>query len=488
MITTTNRVLSAQNVADLDAYRDLGGGTALETARSRSAEDIVAIIENAGLRGRGGAGFPTARKLRTVIANRSTEFTTSVVVNAAEGEPGSFKDRAILRANPFPALEGALIVAHLLEATEVIVATKAAFAREHAALESAIDELRQAGWFGDVHVHLFGGPSEYLYGEETALLEAIDGRPPFPRITPPYRRGVEEIVEEPGDVDANSASGAHVEMAYPEGEAPPTFASNTETYANVPGIISNGADWFRSVGTEQSPGTIVCTISGDVRHAGVAEIPMGTPLRAAIQEIGGGPLEGRTLRAALSGAANPVLLEADFDVPLSYEGMQAIGAGLGSAGFIVYDDTVDLVGIAAGVARFLAVESCGQCAACKHDGLAIATEVAMLAASRSNDDNAMRLTQHLDTVTDGARCNLATQQQVVVRSLLDAAPEAAQHRGQHIAGVEPRPMAPLLDIADGVATIDEHQTRKQPDWTFDAEDSGKWPADRLDDHRAHDTL
>jgi NADH:ubiquinone oxidoreductase subunit F (NADH-binding) len=488
MTASVHRVLAQQPVTSLEEYRAAGGGQGLEAAVSRGPEAVIEEIEAAGLRGRGGAGFPTGRKWRAVAANESVDLKASVVVNAAEGEPGSFKDREILRANPYHVIEGALIAARVLDAGEVIVATKKTFERERAVLQHAVDEVNAAGWTDGLRLRVFAGPSEYLYGEETALLETLDGRYPFPRIAPPYRRGLEEVVEHPGDVGAHSQSAAHVEMAQPEGEAPPTLASNSETFANVPAILVNGADWFRSVGTDESPGTVVVTISGCVQHAGVAELAMGTPLRTAIEEIGGGAIDGRTLKAALSGVANPAILADQFDVPLSYEGLQSIGAGLGSAGFIVYDDTSDMVAVAAGIARFLAVESCGQCAACKQAGLAIADGLASLSRSHASDHDQDVLEQHLENVTEGARCNLATQQQVVVRSLLESFPEAELHRERRTPGVEPEPMAALADISGGVATIDAHEARKQPDWTFDEEYSGKWPSDRLDDHRAPDTL
>src|SRR5262249_4716435 len=158
-------------------------------------------------------------------------------------------------------------------------------------------EITNAGWGEGISVRIAPGPSEYLYGEETALLEVIDGRYPFPRIQPPYRRGIDEVVEHTDDVDSGSSSAAHVELVVPGGEsvAPPTLASNVETFVNAALIIANGADWFRSVGTEGSPGTIVCTVSGYTQRAGVGEFVMGTPLREVIEVLGGGARDSRTL-------------------------------------------------------------------------------------------------------------------------------------------------------------------------------------------------
>jgi NADH-quinone oxidoreductase subunit F len=484
-----DRILSSTPVATLDDYIALGGGEGLRQARAATPDEVLDRLDGAGLRGRGGAGFPLSRKWRTVMANEAFEAQASIVVNAAEGEPGSFKDRAILRANPFHVLEGALIGAHVVDASEVIVGCKRTETQSIARLEAAISEMRAAGWLGDVDVSVFAGPSEYLYGEETALLETIDGRYPFPRIAPPYRRGVEEVVEHRADLTANSASAAHIEMAGTDHIAAPTLASNVETFANVPGVLAHGADWFREVGTAESPGTIVCTVSGDTQRAGVAEVAMGTTLRDVIESVGGGVAPGRTVAAVMSGVSNPLIPGDQLDVPLTYEDLQAIGSGLGCAGFLVFDDQTDFTAVAAGVAHFLGVESCGQCAACKGDGLAIAGALAKLCADTAEAHDLDLLDASLATVAEGARCNLPYQQQAVVGSILELFDdEIAQHRDKTGAPSAPTLIAAIHELAGGAAVLDPQQAAKQPDWTYDETDSGQWPADRLDDHRAHDTL
>ncbi len=484
-----HRILSAAPVETLDDYIASGGGEGLRIARSANPDDLLDRLDAAGLRGRGGAGFPLSRKWRAVMANEAFEARASIVVNAAEGEPGSFKDRAILRANPYHVLEGALIGAHVVDASEVIVGLKRTETQGIDRLERAIEEMRAAGWFGDVDVRVFAGPSEYLYGEETALLETIDGRYPFPRIAPPYRRGVEEVVEYAEDLTANSSSAAHVEMAGPDHIAPPTLASNVETFANVPGVLANGADWFRAVGTTDSPGTIVCTVSGDTQRAGVAEVAMGTTLRELIEDVGGGVAPGREIAAVMSGVANPLIPGDQLDTPLTYEAMKGIGAGLGCAGFIVFDDQTDFTAVAAGVAHFLGVESCGQCAACKSDGLAIADALTKLCASTAEASDLEVLDASLATVAEGARCNLPYQQQAVVGSILELfGEEVEQHRDKSGAPSSPTLIAAIYDLVEGRAVLDERQAAKQPDWTYDEIYSGQWPADRLDDHRAHETL
>lgn len=338
---------------------------------------------------------------------------------------------------------------------------------------------------------MFEGPSEYLYGEETALLEAIDGRYPLPRIAPPFRRGVTEVVQSEADVGTGSGLAARVAMAGPSGDdvAPPTLVDNVETLANVPRIIARGADWFRTVGTEESPGTIVCTVTGSVQRPGVGEVPMGTPLRDVIEAVGGGRRPGRRIRAVLSGVANGLIAEDRLDTPLSYEAMQEIGSGLGSAGFMVFDDEDDIPAVVAGVSRFLAIESCGQCTPCKQDGLTLAEALARVCGGRGDETDLDVIVQRGSTVGDNARCYLALQHQAVVSSLVERfGTDLAAHLRGDAAPTEPRLVTELVDLDDGRITLDDRFLQKQPDWTYDDEWSGKVPADRLADHRASEPL
>ena len=471
-----SRVLDPDPVGSLQVYVDNGGGDGLSVARRLSPLAIVDEVEASGLRGRGGGGFPTGRKWRTVGANRSDVTPATVVVNAAEGEPGSFKDRELLRRNPYRVLEGALIAARAIGADRVVVALKATFSQEAERVRAAAAELSDAGWLDGVEVEVFEGPSEYLYGEETALLEVLDGRAPFPRLAPPYRHGADEL----GD---GTVSPAGVDMAgtTPEAAAPPTLVNNTETLANIPAILVRGPDWFRSVGTPESPGTIVCTITGATVRDAVGEVPLGTPLQTVIDQVGGGPVAGHRLVAAVSGVANPVLPAAKFDTPLTYEAMEAAGSGLGAAGFIVFDDSDDLVAMAAGVSRFLAVESCGQCTPCKQDGREISEILVRLGRNEPDGDDAERLHACLDTVVEGARCYLATQHQRVVQSILELAPDwFAAHDTATLDPVEPALIAPIVDLSAGTAELDHRHATKQPDWSYGDLDSGKSPADLID--------
>ncbi len=490
-MTLVHRVLYPTPIESLDEYLKVRGGTGLETARGLDVDAIIATVEASGLRGRGGAGFPTGRKWRTVRDYCSNFERTSVVVNAAEGEPGTFKDRTILRNDPYQVLEGALIAARAVGADEIVIATKHAFSAEIGRLRAAITEVVDAGWSQGIDISVFAGPDEYLYGEETALLETVDGRYPLPRIAPPYRRGVREVVESEADVDTGSGLSGHVEMAGPgvEYDAPPTLVDNVETLANVARILARGAEWFRTEGTPESPGTIVCTVTGSTAHAGVGEVIMGTPLREVIEAIGGGARPGRQIRAVLPGVSSAFITGAGLDAPVSYEALAAIGSGLGSAGFQVFDDSDDLVAVAAGVSRFLAVESCGQCSPCKLDGLRIAELLATMTRGDATTFDLDELRSRVAKVADGARCSLATQQQVVAASLLEHFSEDVEaHLEKRVHSTAPRPIAEVVDIADGSARIDERHAKKQPDWTYDSVDSAKTPAERLGEHREPLTL
>ncbi len=472
-----HRVLDTEPVTSLDAYVADGGGRGLAAARRLGPAGTIEHIEASGLRGRGGAGFPTGIKWGTVAENASSSEPATVVVNAAEGEPGSFKDRAILRSNPYRVLEGALVAATTVGADQVVVALKASFTPEIARVNEAIDAVRAAGWADGVELCVVEGPSEYLYGEETALLEVVDGQAPFPRVAPPYRHGAEETG---GDTSATAGT----DMASPGDStgAPSTLVNNTETLANVAAIVAEGPDWFRSVGTDESPGTVVCTVTGYTQRHGVGEFAMGTPLAEVIEEVGGGVTSGRRITAVMSGVANALLPGKLLDTPVSYEAMVAAGTGVGAAGFIVFDDTVDLVTVAQGVSQFLSTESCGQCQPCKQDGLAITGLLDELRRVEADRFEMRALTDRLETVADGARCYLATQHRAVVDSVLLLCADELRDRRPASAGGDvdpPELIVPIVDLVDGYATLDERQATKQPDWTFNEEYSGKSPADRL---------
>lgn len=466
-----SRVLDTIPVTSLDAYMTSGGGLGLADAVQATREQVIALLDEAGLRGRGGAGFPTGRKWRTIAEYESDDFATTVVVNAAEGEPGSFKDRWLIRTNPYRVIEGALVAAHAMGANDIVIAIKESFAVESQALRSAVSEMREAGWLDTVSVEVFEGPSHYLYGEETGLLEALDGRRPFPRVTPPWRRGIVEV-ELPG-ARGDTGVTADLELATEAdlSPVPPALVNNAETMAHVATILANGSEWFRELGTAESPGSLLVTVSGSTRRHGVAEVEMGTPLLDAVNHIGEGPEEGRRFRAALSGVANPLLREEHLSTPLTYEDMRAIGNGLGAAGYIVFDDRDDLVGVLAAAAHFLAVESCGQCRPCKSDGLALDQLLGTASTSELSEHEWDQIAALSASVVVGARCFLAHQQQQVCAAVESVAAEPRPE--------EPRSavIAPIVDIVDDRVQLDPAQFDKQPDWTHDEIDSGRAPVD-----------
>ena len=466
------RVLDAQPVSDLGAHLAAGGGRALSVAAATEPDDLIATIADAGLRGRGGAGFPTGVKWRTVADSRSSVEPTAVIVNAAEGEPGTFKDRAIIRRNPYRVLEGALIAARAVGAPEVIIALKSSFRPEIRRLRAAISEFAAHG-LDDVTMRIVEGPADYLFGEESALEEVIEGRYPFPRVTPPYRRGLDNA-----DLPSGNSS-AWMPLAGEGGTHPaPALIDNVETMANVPGIVLEGSEWFRSVGTPDSPGTIVCTITGDTQRHAVGEFPMGTPLWEVIDSLGGGNRPGRTLVAAISGTANAAIEAAQFDTPLSYETFEGIGSGLGTGGFIVFDDHTDLVAVAQGIARFLAVESCGQCTPCKSDGLAIAQLLDDVRTSSAGPDTLSTLRGRFATVDDGARCALAGQQRTAVASLVELGRATVEgHLTRSVGEAGRFLIAPIVDLVHDRAVVEHADADKQPDWSFAPQDSGSAPAE-----------
>ncbi len=446
-------------MASLDDYMKRGGGQGLEVARRRGPAGVVDVVTRSGLRGRGGAGFPVGRKWTTIVEDRrSGGGQPVVVVNGAEGEPGTFKDRSIIRSNPYQVIEGAAIAAYAVGAKRIVLASKESFEREVVALRDAIAAMRDIELLDpSVDISVFEGPDEYLYGEESALLETIDGNGPFPRVTPTYRIG---LINE-GDCSATPG---------------PALVNNVESIANLPKILARGPDWFRRVGTSDSPGTVVCTVTGDTRRHAVGEVRLGTPLRQVIRSVGGGPCAGAPIKAVLSGVSNPVIRGDQLGTPLSHEAMGKIGCGLGSCGFMVFDKHRDMVAVAAGVARFLSIESCGQCTPCKFDGVMLASLLERLAANEADASDLQSIRRRVETVSYGARCYLGVQQETVLRSLLLTFPdEFERHAEGSIPPAWPVLIAELIDINNGVAVVDRRHLAKQPDWTYNKADSGVVP-------------
>ena len=277
---TDSFLLSGEPVATIEDYLEADGGAGLAEAKKRPPEEVVEEIRRSGLRGRGGAGFPTGIKWRTVRYDPCP--TRYVVCNAAEGEPGTFKDRWLLRMNPYQVLEGLAIAGKAVGAAAAFIGVKSSFEPEITRLQKAMDDMASRDMLGAIPFELVGGPDEYLFGEEKALLEVIEGNPPLPRIVPPFMEG---LFREPGSPN-------------------PTVVNNVETLANVPHILRNGAAWFGSIGTDTSPGTMVFTLSGDIVRPGLYELPLGHSLRDLVETIGGGPPDGRTMKVIVPGASS----------------------------------------------------------------------------------------------------------------------------------------------------------------------------------------
>jgi NADH:ubiquinone oxidoreductase subunit F (NADH-binding) len=454
-------LLPAAPLRTLEAYLQEGGGRGLERAVELGPAATIEEVSRSGLRGRGGAGFPTGRKWATVAAQRAER--RYLVANGAEGEPATFKDRALLRANPYQLVEGLVIAAFAVGVDGVYVALKAQFAEEAERLTAAIQEMQSAGICRDCEITIALGPDEYLFGEEKALLEVIEGKSPLPRLFPPYEHGLFAT-----DVHSGWEGSGTSAVRLPSGGANPTVVNNVETLSNVPHILARGADWFRSLGTEGSPGTVVATVVGDVVRPGVGEVELGTPLRDVIEGVGGGTTPGRRVKAVFSGVANAVLTEASLDLPLDHAAFEAAGSGLGAAGFMVFDDTACMVEIARMISRFLYIESCGQCPACKRGSEEITAALERVEAGAADERTIGDLAGWLRKVTDGNRCFLAVEEQQVVASVLERfGEEVAEHLA---AGRCPRPrpleLPKLVDLRDGIAVYDHDHARKQPDWTY----------------------
>ncbi|MGH2621063.1 MAG: NADH-quinone oxidoreductase subunit NuoF [Anaerolineales bacterium] len=345
-------VLRHRALAELDrlnVYRQNGGFQAFEKAvRSQSPAEVIQIVKDSGLRGRGGAGFPTGVKWSFLTPG---VFPRYVVANADESEPGTFKDREIMERNPFQFLEGVAICAYAAQANVAYVYCRGEFWDLTGELDRKIAELERAGLLGErlfatdyslrIYTHL--GAGAYICGEETALLESLEGKLGQPRLRPPFP----------------AAEGLY---------GKPTVINNVETLANLPPILERGAQWYRSIGTKQSPGTKVFSLSGHVERPGNVELPLGATFRELIFEHGGGIPGGKAIKAILpAGASAPILPAADdvLDSGMDYESVAALGSALGSASIIVLDETVNIAWAEAKITDFFEHESCGKCTPCR---------------------------------------------------------------------------------------------------------------------------
>jgi NADH:ubiquinone oxidoreductase subunit F (NADH-binding) len=441
-------LLPGQAIESLAAYVDAGGLAGLERALAIGPAAVVEEIRASGLRGRGGAGFPTGVKWASVAEGAAGGLTTYAVCNAAEGEPGTFKDRTLMARNPYQVLEGLLVAAYAVGAERAYVAVKERFHTEVGRLVDARDELADAGWRGAAELRVVPGPDEYLFGEEKAMLEVIEGKLPLPRILPPYQIGLFATMTSPN----------------------PTVVNNVETLANVPRILARGAQAFRAVGTEESPGTMLFTAVGDVANPGVYELPLGTPLRTLLCDIAGA--DAARIKAVYSGTSNTVITPDLLDLPMDFDSFAEAGTGLGSGGFVVYDSSRCIVQVTATLARFLAIESCGQCLACKLGTAEIHDRLARLVAGEGTATDIEEIRKRTDTVTDQNRCYLPVGAALLVRSTLEAFGEEFRARvgspspAGRAVGV---PKIVALDEDTGDVAFDPDYDRKRGDWSYEPE-------------------
>ncbi len=344
------RELDVPDIHKFDVYSENGGWDGFKQALSMEPDEVIDLIKASNLRGRGGAGFPTGLKWSFIPKNEPVKY---FVINADESEPGTFKDRQIMENNPYQLIEGALIGAYAIQATAVYIYLRGEYWEMGMQLDRCIEQCRAAGIIGenvlgsgfniDVYTHL--GAGAYICGEESALLNSLEGALGQPRVRPPF--------------PANKGGGLYKE---------PTVVNNVETMANVPWIMVNGADAFKAVGTEKSSGPKIFCVSGDVEKPGNYELPLGTTVRELLYDHAGGPKDGREFKALLpSGASGPIVPMSDdlLDTPMTYEAFAELGTVLGSASFILMDDTRDIVWAASKMARFFHHESCGKCTPCR---------------------------------------------------------------------------------------------------------------------------
>jgi len=332
----------------IDTYRKGGGyETLAATLNKTTADQVIEVVKASGLRGRGGAGFPTG--LKWSFVPKASPKPRYIVCNADESEPGTFKDRELMEKNPHLLIEGMILAGYAIGSSLGYIYLRGEFEYIQQIIDKAIAEARAAGLLGenvagsgyrfDLHTHL--GAGAYICGEETALLSSLEGYRGQPRLKPPFPA---------------------VEGLY----ACPTVVNNTETLMCVPHIIKNGAAWYRQWGTEKSAGTKVFSVSGPVKRPGNYEVPLGYSMKQLIEQDCGGMVEGLKVKAVIPGGSSvPLLPAADLDTPLDYESMNAKGTFLGSGGVIVIDDQTCIVDALWNVTRFYEHESCGKCTPCR---------------------------------------------------------------------------------------------------------------------------
>ncbi len=383
----------------LDSYRTEGGMAALRRAVTRlTPAEVIAEVQASRLVGRGGAAFPAGQKWQLTADN--PPGPRYVICNADESEPGAFKDRVLLEGDPFRVLEGLLIACYAVGAERGFIYIRGEYRQAYERVVNAVAALEAAGLLGErifdsdfsCRIEVRRGAGAYICGEETALMESIEGRRGFPRLKPPFP----------------TTAGLW---------GRPTVINNVETLAKVPPIMLYGGAWYSNLGTAETAGTKLFAVSGTVRRPGVYEVPFGVPLRHLIEDLAGGMRPGRRLQAILTGgAAGTFLTPEHLDVPLSFEGMRAAGGTVGAGTIVVLDDTVDLRAVLASIGDFFAHESCGKCYPCQMGTQRQAEILRRVADGAARPDDLATLEELGAVMTDTSICGLGQTATLATRS------------------------------------------------------------------------
>ena len=374
---------------DLDEYIAKGGYSAFEKALfTMTPEAICKEISDSGLRGRGGGGFPAGRKWESV--RRNVSDVKYVVCNGDEGDPGAFMDRSIMEGNPHSILEGMMIAGVATGATEGYIYVRAEYPLAVKRLQTAIEKAPEVGLLGDdimgsgfcFHMHINRGAGAFVCGEGSALTASIEGKRGMPRVKPP--RTVDQGLW-----------------------GKPTVLNNVETFANVPGIIRQGAGWYKGIGTDASSGTKTFALTGNVVNTGLVEVPMGTTLREVIFDIGGGIPDGKKFKAVqIGGPSGGCLTEEHLDVPMDFDSLKKLGAIIGSGGLVVMDEDTCMVEVARFFMNFTRNESCGKCTPCREGTKRMLETLERIIANEGSMEDLELLEALSDTITDTALCGL----------------------------------------------------------------------------------
>jgi NADH-quinone oxidoreductase subunit F len=382
-------------VTRIEDYEAAGGFTALRKARTMAPDDVIAELDASGLRGRGGAFFPTGRKWSFVPKPEQLPKPHYLVVNADESEPGSFKDREIMLRVPFRFLEGCLIAAHGIQSQHVFVYIRGEYEREFEILRDSLEAMREADLLGGVTVVIHRGAGAYICGEETALLESLEGKRGQPRTKPPFP----------------AIAGLY---------AAPTAVNNVESITTATPVLEMGGAEYAKLGVENSTGTRVFSLSGDVVNPGNYELPHGISLRELVYDVGGGVPNGRELKAIIpGGSSTSVLTAADIDVKMDFTSLVEAGSSIGSAGVIVIDDRCCMVQLGIRVSQFYEHESCGKCTPCRVGTRWVTQILQKIEDGRASQADLDLLLSVCDRIMGKCLCPLGDSDAIAVLSYVD---------------------------------------------------------------------